>query len=100
MLVESIWHGKNFHYARGASNHHGTVINNLLGIFQYLRATTYRTIAPIDGKEAFAIDYKNEFFAFFAIDYVRMVQKNLYLGYVAIRGFERNPFAFFLLESA
>lgn len=73
--------------------------NTFLGLFEFLRASIYRTIAPIDGKEAFAVDYKNEIFAFFMIDFLRKVQHNLYLGFVAIRGFEKIPIAYFLLES-
>lgn len=95
-LVEAVWSGKNFYYGHGAD--HGTVTNTFLGIFQFLRASIYRTIAPIDGKEAFAVDYRNEIFAFLMIDYLRKVQNNLYLGFVAIRGFEKVPVAYFLLE--
>lgn len=96
-LVEAIWNGKNFYYANGAD--HGFVTNTFIGIFEFLRASIYRTIAPIDGKVAFAVDYRNEIFAFLMIDFVRKVQNNLYLGFVAIRGFEKIPIAFFLLEN-
>lgn len=96
-LVEAVWHGKNFRYEPGAE--HGVVTNNFFGIFQFLRASIYRTTAPIDGREAFAIDYGNEIFAFVMIDFLRNVQHNLYLGFVAIRGFEKIPIGFFLLES-
>lgn len=97
-LVELAWSGKNFYYANGAA-HGGTVTNTFLGIFEFLRASIYRTIAPIDGREAFAIDYRNEIFAFVMIDFLRQVQDNLYLGFVSIRGFERIPVGYFLLES-
>lgn len=96
-LVESIWKGKNFYYARGAR--HGTVFNNILGIFEFIRASFYPTIAPIDGKAAYAIDYKDEILSFLTIDFLRKLQNNLYLGFVSIRGFEKIPIVYFILES-
>lgn len=98
-MIESVWSGKNVIYKGGrAPNDHGIVTNNMLGTISMFEAAIYRTIAPIDGKEAFAIDYVNDFFLFFLMDYVRKVQHNLYLGIVTMRPFFKHPIVFFILE--
>lgn len=79
-------------------NDHGYVTNNILGTFNMFKAPYYRTIAPIDGKDALAIDYVNDFFLFILMDYVRIVQRNLYLGIVTFRPFFKTPVVYFILE--
>lgn len=99
--MQKIWNGKNIYHTRGTPPYDlGTVTNTILGRFDWFKASIYRTKAPFDGKEAFAIDYKNDLFVFFLIDYLRKVQNNLYLGIATFRRFERNPILFFLLESS
>lgn len=98
--IEAVWNGKNIKFTGGSiPNDHGTVTNTIFGIFNWFKASIYRTNAPIDGKEAFAIDYKHDIFTFFIIDYIRRVQKNVYLGIATVRRFERNIVLFFLLEA-
>ncbi|KAJ6640532.1 hypothetical protein Bhyg_05461 [Pseudolycoriella hygida] len=98
-MIESVWSGKTVKYKGGfPPNDHGVVKNNMLGRFSMFEASIYRTIAPIDGKESFAIDYVNDFFLFFLMDFVRKVQKNLYLGIATLRPFFKHPIMFFILE--
>ncbi len=98
-MIESMWSGKNVVHARGSwPNDHGFVTNNMLGGFDMFKAPFYRTIAPIDGKEAMAVDYVNDFFLFALMDYVRKVQHNLYLGMVTFRPFFKVPVVYFILE--
>lgn len=98
-MIESVWSGKNIIHTGGRSpNDYGTVTNNMLGILKMFTAAMYRTNAPIDGREAFAIDYQSDPFLFLLMDYVRKVQRNLYLGIVTFRPFINHPVMFFLLE--
>lgn len=98
-VLEKLWYGKTITYMGGKPpNDHGLVINTMYNKIDFFRATIYRTKAPIDGKEAFAIDYKNDLLAHLIIDYIRKVQNNLYLGIATLRPFERYPILFFLLE--
>lgn len=92
---QEFWNGKNINYTGGD---HGTVTNTIFEKYNIFKATIYRTKAPFDGKEVFAIDYKNDSFAHFVVDYVRKVETNLYLGMATLRGLEKNPILFFLLE--
>lgn len=96
-LIETIWNGKNFYYSRGTV-YSGTVTNTFLQKFEFLTASVYRTIAPLDGKEVFAIDYKNDAFAVLMVDFLRQVQDNLYLGVIVFRGMETFPLGYFFLE--
>lgn len=95
-MIESLWSGKNV--VQSWPNDRGFMTNNILGVFDLFKAPFYRTIAPIDGKEALAIDYVNDFFLFILMDYVRQVQNNLYLGIVTMRPFFKVPFVYFILE--
>lgn len=97
--IESVWSGKNVVQSSGyPPNDHGFMTNNMLGTFNMFKAPFYRTIAPIDGKEALAIDYVNDFFLFMLMDYVRKIQHNVYLGIVTLRPFFKTPVFFFVLE--
>ncbi|XP_037050949.1 uncharacterized protein LOC119084900 [Bradysia coprophila] len=99
LMIESLWSGKNVVSSGGSwPNDHGFVTNNMLGTFDMFKAPFYRTIAPIDGKEAMAIDYANDLFLFILMDYVRKVQNNLFLGIVTFRPFFKTPIMYFLLE--
>lgn len=53
----------------------------------------------MDGKEAFEIDYRGDVLSFLMVDYLRNVQKNVYLGYFAFRASDKIPIGYFLLES-
>lgn len=98
-MIESVWSGKNIVHTGGFPPYdHGYVTNNILEHIPMFKASMYRTIAPIDGKEAFAIDYVNDFFLFILMDYVRKVQRNLYLGMVTFRPFFKHPVLYFILE--
>lgn len=98
-MIESFWSGKNVVYTGGkAPRDHGLVTNNIFGAFNMFKAPFYRTTAPIDGREALAIDYVDDFLLFFLMDYVRKVQHNLYLGIVTLRPFFKTPILFFILE--
>lgn len=98
-MIESLWGGKNVVYAKGSwPNDHGFITNNMLGGLDMFKAPFYRTVAPIDGKEALAIDYVNDILLFGLMDYVRKVQDNLYLGIVVVRPFFKIPFVYFILE--
>lgn len=98
-MIESFWSGKSVVFSNGyGPKDRGFVTNNIFGSFDMFKAPFYRTIAPIDGREALAIDYVNDFFLFILMDYVRKVQKNLYLGIVTFRPFFKNPILFFILE--
>lgn len=94
---QNIWNGKKIRY--GASNDRGTLTNTLFGRFEKFRADIYRTKAPIDGKPAFALNYKIDTCAFLVVDYLREVQPNLYLGFMTIRPKLKFPVVYFLLEN-
>lgn len=97
--IDNIWDGKNVVYLGGsAPNDHGRANNNFFNRIVKFEATIYRTNAPIDGKEAFAIDYKGDTYVFFIMDHVREVQRNLYLGITSLQAMQRKPFLYFLLE--
>lgn len=98
-FIDNFWDGKNVFYTGGTPpNDRGNATNNFFGRIVKFYATIYRTNAPIDSKEVFAIDYKRDFFVFFIMDYVREVQRNLYLGITTLQKFEKKPFLYFLLE--
>lgn len=63
-ILEKIWYGKTITYLGGyPPNDYGSVINTMYNNIDFFKATIYRTRAPIDGKEAFAIDYRNDLLA-------------------------------------
>jgi len=98
--AEIVWKGKTITYVGGTPpNDHGTVINAILtNRIELFSATIYRTDAPIDGNQAFAIDYQEDIFTFWVMDYIREVQENLYLGIATITDNETVPVVYFLLE--
>lgn len=96
-LIGLVWHGKNFNYPNKGEAR-GIVTNSALHSFEVLRASIFPSIAPMDGKEAYEIDYKEDIASFLMVDYLRTVQPNLYLGYFAIRAFDKTPIGYFMLE--
>lgn len=62
-------------------------------------AEIYRAIAPVDGNEAYAINYRNDPLVPFVIDYIREVQEDVYLGIVTMRASKyKTPLMYFLLQ--
>lgn len=97
--INNIWNGKTIAYLGGTPpNDHGTVINTVNKQFDLFKGTVYRHMAPFDGKEAFVLDYRYDTLVPFMVDYIREVQRNLYLGIATIRTFGKYPLVFFLLE--
>lgn len=96
-LVGLVWHGKTFDYSKGGAR--GVVTNNVVHVFELLRASIFPSSAPMDGRPAFEIDYRGDALSFLFVDYLRNVQPNLYLGYFAFRAFNKIPIGYFLLES-
>lgn len=96
---QSFWNGKKIKYVGGVAPHdHGTLVNILFNRYEMCNADIYRTIAPIDGKESFVLNYKRTPLVFFIVDYMREVQENVYLGVMTIRPFSKIPVLYFLLE--
>lgn len=96
---QNIWNGKKIKYRGGNAPHdRGTLTNIIFSRYEMFDADIYRTKAPIDGKEAFALNYKRDIFVFFIIDYIREIQTNLYLGIMTFRPFEKFPVLYFSLE--
>ncbi|XP_037036356.1 uncharacterized protein LOC119074359 [Bradysia coprophila] len=96
-LIGLVWHGKTFNYPNGGGR--GVVTNNVVHVFELLRASIFPSIAPMDGRKAFEIDYRGDILSFLMVDYLRNVHPNLYLGYFAFRAFNKVPIGYFLLES-
>lgn len=96
---QNIWNGKNVKHRGGNPPHdRGTLTNVFFRRFEAFNADIYRTKAPLDGKEAIALNYKADPIVFFIVDYIREVQVNLYLGIMTFRPFEKIPVLYFLLE--
>lgn len=96
---QNIWNGKKIRSGGGIRpNDRGTLTNLIAKQYELFNADIYRKICPIDGKEAFALDYKKDPLAFFVVDYIREVQTNFYLGVATIRPFENVALVYFLLE--
>ncbi|XP_037043424.1 uncharacterized protein LOC119079542 [Bradysia coprophila] len=97
---QSMWNGKKIKYVGGVAPHdHGTLVNVLFNNrYEMFRANIHRTIAPIDGKESFVLNYKHTPMVFYIVDYLREVQQNVYLGIMTIRPFKKIPVLYFLLE--
>lgn len=94
----SFWNSKTITYVGGRRpNEHGTLINTINKKYKMLRASVYRHTAPIDGKQSIVIDYEQDILIPFMIDYVREVQRNLYLGISTLRPFVKDIFTFFIL---
>lgn len=96
---QNIWNGKNMKRRGGNVPHdRGTLTNMIFSKSEMFDADIYRTKAPIDGKQAFALNYKRDKFVFFIVDYIREIQTNLYLGIMTLRPFHKSPVLYFLLE--
>lgn len=94
----SFWNSKTITYVGGTPpNEHGTLINTIFKNVLIFRATVYRHRAPIDGKESIFLDYQHDILLSFMLDYVREVQRNVYLGISTVRPFVTHIASFFLL---
>jgi len=97
-VTQNIWNGKNISYVSGTlPNDYGIVTNTWFGSLKIFKGTVYRATTPIDGKESFVLDYKNDTYVYYAVDYIRTVQSNLYLGIATFRSDLTMPKAYFLL---
>lgn len=92
-----VWHGKNFFYPKNGAAR-GIVTNRVLHGFEALKAEIFPSVAPMDGKRAYEIDYSEDIASFLMVDYLRTVQPNLYLGYFTARPFDAIPIGYFMLE--
>lgn len=98
-IAQQVWNGKGFiQYVYGAPNERGVVYNRILHTMELFHADIFRTLAPIDNRPSFLIDYQRDPFTFFINDYIRQVSPNLYLGIMTIRWAPRVPVLFFMLE--
>ena len=94
-----MWNGKTIYYIGGKPpNDRGVVINSIFNLVNAFMAIIYRADAPIDGKEVFVIDYKEDRATSFITDYIRQVGDDLYLGMMALRIAPSVPVLFFMLD--
>lgn len=92
------WNGKTITYLGGhPPNDYGAVYNIVYNTYARFKGTVFRHAAPYDGKEAIVLDYKDDVIVPFMVDYLREVQRNLYLGISTFREYEKNILAFFML---
>lgn len=98
---QSFWYGKKIKSRGGYAPHdRGTLTNILFKRYEMFNAEVYRTNAPVDGKEAFALNYRRDPLVYYIIDYIREVQENLYLGIMTIRPYKKIPVLYFLLQNS
>jgi hypothetical protein len=98
-IAQFVWNGKSILRTGGSPpNERGVVYNRILQYLDLFFADISRVPAPIDGSDAFLIDYLRDPFTFLIRDYIRQVGPNLYLGIMTLRPSPKIPVLFFMLE--